>query len=70
LTLDRAFAIYYGTGYPIILATSQKLKLGHKSSKTTEIYTHASNKNIGKITNPLDLIYGNTYRENDVNNDG
>jgi len=54
----------------IILATSQKSKPGHKSSKTTEIYTHVSNKNIGKITNPLDLIYGNTYRENDVNNDG
>ncbi len=33
--------------------------LGHKSSKTTEIYTHISNKNLSKITNPLDLIYGN-----------
>ncbi|MCK4736161.1 MAG: tyrosine-type recombinase/integrase [Methanophagales archaeon] len=44
--------------------------LGHKSSKTTEIYTPVSSKNLSKITNPLDLIYGNTYRENDVNNDG
>jgi len=38
--------------------------LGHKSSKTTEIYTHVSSKNLSKITNPLDLIYGKTYREN------
>ncbi|SKA02093.1 site-specific tyrosine recombinase/integron integrase [Selenihalanaerobacter shriftii] len=28
--------------------------LGHKSSKTTEIYTHVSNKNIGNIRSPLD----------------
>lgn len=39
--------------------------LGHKSSKTTEIYTHVSSKNLSKITNPLDLIYGKTYRENE-----
>ncbi|MHC1630862.1 MAG: site-specific tyrosine recombinase/integron integrase [Methanotrichaceae archaeon] len=30
--------------------------LGHKSSKTTEIYTHVSNKNIGKIKSPLDSL--------------
>ena len=30
--------------------------LGHKSSKTTEIYTHVGNKDIGKIKSPLDLI--------------
>ena len=30
--------------------------LGHKSSKTTEIYTHVSNKDIGKIRSPLDSI--------------
>lgn len=28
--------------------------LGHKSSKTTEIYTHVSNKNIGNIQSPAD----------------
>jgi integrase/recombinase XerD len=28
--------------------------LGHKSSKTTEIYTHVSNKNIQKINSPFD----------------
>ena len=27
--------------------------LEQKSSKTTEIYTHVSNKNIGKIKSPL-----------------
>ena len=31
--------------------------LGHKSSRTTEIYTHVSNKDIGKIRNPLDIIF-------------
>ena len=30
--------------------------LGHKSSKTTEIYTHVSNKELGKITSPLDAL--------------
>jgi site-specific recombinase XerD len=30
--------------------------LGHKSSKTTEIYTHVSNRNIRKIINPLDKL--------------
>jgi hypothetical protein len=30
--------------------------LGHKSSKTTEIYTHVSNKNICKIKSPLDSL--------------
>ncbi len=28
--------------------------LGHSSSKTTEIYTHVSNKTLGNIINPLD----------------
>jgi len=31
--------------------------LGHKSSKTTEIYTHVSNLKMRKITNPLDNIF-------------
>ena len=35
--------------------------LGHKSSKTTEIYTHVSNKDLSRILKPLDLIYRNTY---------
>lgn len=32
--------------------------LGHKSSKTIEIYTHVSTKNLSKIKSPLDLIKG------------
>lgn len=31
--------------------------LGHKSSKTTETYTHVSNSSLSKITNPLDIIF-------------
>ena len=30
--------------------------LGHKSLKTTEIYTHVSNKDLRKIKSPLDKI--------------
>ncbi len=30
--------------------------LGHKSSTTTEIYTHVSNKNLIEITNPFDKL--------------
>jgi integrase/recombinase XerD len=31
--------------------------LGHKSSKTTEIYTHVSTKDFIRIKNPLDQIF-------------
>ena len=31
--------------------------LGHKSSKTTEIYTHVSEANIASIKSPLDAIF-------------
>ncbi|MCT4618340.1 MAG: tyrosine-type recombinase/integrase [Marinisporobacter sp.] len=31
--------------------------LGHKSSKTTEVYTHVSKKNLSKIESPLDRIF-------------
>ena len=30
--------------------------LGHKSSKTTEIYTHVSKKDLGRIQSPLDTL--------------
>lgn len=30
--------------------------LGHKSSKTTEIYTHISPRSIAKVTSPLDRL--------------
>ncbi len=31
--------------------------LGHSSSKTTEIYTYVSNKELKKIKNPLDELF-------------
>jgi site-specific recombinase XerD len=40
-------------GYGTDLRYIQEL-LGHKSSKTTEIYTHVSNNAIRKIMSPLD----------------
>ena len=30
--------------------------LGHKSSKRTEIYTHVSKRELGKIVSPLDIM--------------
>jgi len=33
--------------------------LGHKSSKTTEIYTHVSNKDILRTKSPLDRLFEN-----------
>ena len=33
--------------------------LGHKNSKTTEIYTHVTNKDLRKIRSPLDTIMKN-----------
>jgi hypothetical protein len=33
-------------------------RLGHQSTKTTEIYTHVSNKEVGRIINPLDEMMG------------
>ena len=38
--------------------------LGHKSSKTTEIYTHVSNRDLGKIKSPLDCILNPEVKEN------
>lgn len=35
---------------------------GHKSLKTTEIYTHGSPKYIGKIKSPLDCLFENESR--------
>ena len=31
--------------------------LGHSSSKTTEIYTHVSQRSIGQIVNPIDKLF-------------
>lgn len=43
--------------------------LGHKSTKTTEIYTHISKAHLSKIKSPLDLIFNNKLikiNQNDV----
>ena len=32
---------------------------GHKSSKTTEIYTHVSNKDLSQIKSSLDRLFEN-----------
>lgn len=36
--------------------------LGHKSSKTTEIYTHVAMKNLRKIKSPLHLVLGGSKK--------
>ncbi|MEW6525456.1 MAG: hypothetical protein AB1444_02155 [Spirochaetota bacterium] len=43
----------------------QKL-LGHKSTKTAEIYTLVSNSVLGKIKNPLDTILNPDVKINEV----
>ena len=40
--------------------------LGHKHSKTTEIYTHVSNKNLREIKSPLDML---EIKRGDVKNE-
>ena len=35
--------------------------LGHKSSKTTEIYTHVSRTHIAKIKSPVEFVKNNTW---------
>ena len=45
----------YDTGHWRKAVLIQEL-LGHKSSKTTEIYTHVSKANLAKIENPLDRL--------------
>jgi site-specific recombinase XerD len=37
--------------------------LGHKSSKTTEIYTHVSTKDLGRFTSPLDRLNLNQQKK-------
>lgn len=40
--------------------------LGHSSSKTTEIYTHVSTKDLSKILSPLDMIVETKEKEQKV----
>jgi len=37
--------------------------LEHKHSRTTEIYTHVSTKNLSKIKRPLDMLGGEKHTE-------
>ena len=52
------------TGACLILSLERFCRFSMK------IYAPVSSKNFSKIINPLDLIYGNAYKENDVNSNG
>ena len=52
------------TGVCLILSLERFCRFSMK------IYAHVSSKNFSKIINQLDLIYGNVYKENDVDKDG
>ncbi|RZN13605.1 MAG: hypothetical protein EF812_07325 [Methanosarcinales archaeon] len=43
--------------------------LGHKSSKTTKIYTHVSNKGLIQIKSPFDRLFENKKRVQKDNNE-
>jgi len=55
-SLRHSFATH-PLGNGIALKCFQELLAGHKSSRTTEIYTHLSSKDSMRMRNPLDQIW-------------
>ncbi|MCK4734542.1 MAG: hypothetical protein KAT65_18950, partial [Methanophagales archaeon] len=62
--IRRGGILMRNTGVCLILSLKSFCRFSMK------IYAHVSSKNLSKITNPIDLIYGNVYRENDVDKEG
>ena len=44
--------------------------LGHQSPKTTQIYTHVTNRNIRKIRSPLDSLMDDQEERNSQEDEG
>ncbi|MBL7075608.1 tyrosine-type recombinase/integrase [candidate division KSB1 bacterium] len=56
-SLRHSFATHLlESGTDLRYIQSRNFGMGHKSSKTTEIYTHVSKQSIGRIRSPLDSL--------------
>lgn len=54
--LERGIDLRYIQEILAPLDSEHLTGLGHKSSKTTEIYTHITNKGLKKIKSPIDYL--------------